>query len=80
MTVAADALPATEQDEFFHVDLVGCTVLCGGRRLGAVRRVHEYPANDVLELDSGEMIPFVTDVVVAVDVAGRSLQVVEGFV
>jgi len=80
VTVAADALPATEQDEFFHIDLVGCTVLCGGRRLGAVRRVHEYPANDVLELDSGEMIPFVTDVVVAVDVAGRSLRVVEGFV
>jgi 16S rRNA processing protein RimM len=80
VTVAADALPATEQDEFFHVDLVGCTVLCDGRTLGTVRRVHEYPANDVLELDSGEMIPFVTDVVVAVDVAGRSLQVVEGFV
>ena len=53
---------------------------CGGRSLGTVRRLHEYPANDVLELDSGEMIPFVTDVVVAVDVAGRSLQVVEGFV
>ena len=33
-----------------------------------------------LELDSGEMIPFVSDVVVAVDVAGRSLQVAEGFV
>jgi 16S rRNA processing protein RimM len=80
VTVAADALPATDQDEFFHIDLVGCTVLCGGRRLGAVRRVHEYPANDVLELDSGEMIPFVTDVVVAINVAGRSLQVVEGFV
>jgi 16S rRNA processing protein RimM len=80
VTVAADALPATDPDEFFHVDLVGCTVLCGGRSLGAVRRVHEYPANDVLELDSGEMIPFVTDVVVGIDVAGRSLQVVEGFV
>jgi hypothetical protein len=26
------------------------------------------------------MIPFVTDVVVAVDLAGRSLQVAEGFV
>jgi ribosomal 30S subunit maturation factor RimM len=34
----------------------------------------------VLELDSGEMIPFVDDVVVAVDVPGRRLQVLEGFV
>ena len=78
MTVAADALPATDQDEFFHVDLVGCTVLCGERSLGAVRRVHEYPANDVLELDSGEMIPFVDRRGGAVDVAGRSLEVGRG--
>ncbi len=42
-------------------------------------RVHEYPANDVLELDDGEMIPFVDDVVVSVDIPGRRLDVVEGF-
>ena len=70
----------TEGDEFFHVDLVGCTVLCGERRLGAVVAVHPYPANDVLELDSGEMIPFVDDVVESVDVASRTLHVAEGFV
>jgi 16S rRNA processing protein RimM len=80
VTVAAEALPATDADEFFHVDLLGCDVVCGDRSLGTVTRVHEYPANDVLELDSGEMIPFVDDVVVAVDVPGRRLQVLEGFV
>jgi ribosomal 30S subunit maturation factor RimM len=55
-------------------------VRSGDRLLGSVARVHEYPANDVLELDSGEMIPFVEDVVVSVDVPGRRLGVVEGFV
>jgi 16S rRNA processing protein RimM len=79
VTVAADSLPDTEQDEFFHVDLVGCQVICGDRLLGRVARVHEYPANDVLELDGGEMIPFVDDVVVSVDIPGRRLGVVEGF-
>src|SRR4029077_12662796 len=43
VTVAADALPATEQDEFFHVDLVGCTVLCGGGRPGAGGRAGGVP-------------------------------------
>jgi 16S rRNA processing protein RimM len=79
VTVAAVALPPTDQDEFFHVDLLGCTVLSGERSLGAVVGVHEYPANDVLELDSGEMIPFVDDIVESVDVAGRTVRVVEDF-
>ncbi len=80
VSVAADALPATDEDEFFHVDLVGCDVRCDGRSLGAVTAVHPYPANDVLELDSGEMVPFVDDVVIAVDVPGRSITLADGFV
>jgi 16S rRNA processing protein RimM len=79
VTVAGDSLPDTGEDEFFHVDLLGCRVRCGDRLLGHVARVHEYPANDVLELDGGEMIPFVEGVVVSVDIAGRTLDVVEGF-
>lgn len=80
VTVAADSLPETDPGEFFHIDLLGCEVRCGDRVLGSVTRVHEYPANDVLELDSGEMIPFVEGVVVSVDVPGRRLVVVEGIV
>jgi 16S rRNA processing protein RimM len=79
VTVAADALPATEPDEFFHVDLLGCTVVCDGRPVGAVTVVHEYPANDVLELDSGEMVPFVDEVVTGVDIPGRTLTLADGF-
>jgi 16S rRNA processing protein RimM len=79
VTVAAEELPATGADEFFHVDLIGCEVRCEGRPVGTVRAVHEYPANDVLELDSGEMIPFVDDVVVAVDVPARFLTLADGF-
>ena len=79
VAVAAGSLPATGADEFFHVDLLGCRVMCGRRLLGEVTRVHEYPANDVLELDGGEMVPFVDDVVVSIDIPGRRLDVVEGF-
>ena len=79
VTVAAGALPATDDDEFFHVDLLGCRVRCDGRPVGTVTAVHVYPANDVLELDSGEMVPFVDEVVVAVDVAARSVTLAPGF-
>jgi 16S rRNA processing protein RimM len=79
VTVAAGALPATDEDEFFHVDLLGCAVVCGGKPVGTVSAIHEYPANDVLELDSGEMVPFVDEVVVDVDVPSRTLTVADGF-
>ena len=79
VSVAADTLPATDDDEFFHVDLLGCRVICGERELGSVARVHEYPANDVLELDSGQLVPFVEQVVLSVDVPGRTLRVAEDF-
>jgi len=54
-------------------------VHCDGRPVGTVTAVHEYPANDVLELDSGEMVPFVDEVVVAVDVPARSVTLAQGF-
>jgi 16S rRNA processing protein RimM len=78
VTVPASALPEPEEDEFFHVDLIGCAVWCGARRVGTVRTVRTYPANDVLELDSGEMIPFVDEAVGAIDVAGRRIGLREG--
>jgi len=78
VTVPVSALPEPDEDEFFHVDLIGCEVWCDGRRVGAVRTVHTYPANDVLELESGEMIPFVDDAVEAVDVAERRIGLREG--
>ena len=77
VTVEAGSLPDTPDDEFFHVDLLGCTVRAGERELGVVVAVHEYPANDALELDSGDLVPFVDDVVEAVDPPARLITVRE---
>jgi 16S rRNA processing protein RimM len=71
VTIEAGTLPDTPDDEFFHVDLLGCTVRAGDRELGVVVAVHEYPANDALELDSGDLVPFVEDVVEEVDPPAR---------
>ena len=47
--------------------------------LGQVREVLQYPANDVLELDSGVSLPLVEACVRSVDVEGGRIVVAEGF-
>jgi 16S rRNA processing protein RimM len=51
----------------------------GGRELGRVKDVLEYPANDVLELDSGVILPMIEDCVLDVDVTGGRIVVATGY-
>jgi 16S rRNA processing protein RimM len=59
LAVARATLPSLgEEDEFYVFQLLGLSVEEeSGRVLGRVREVLEYPANDVLELDSGASLP-----------------------
>ena len=67
-------------DEFYVFQLVGLGVEEeNGRLLGRVREVLEYPANDVLELDSGTSLPLVEACVRQVDLAGGRIVVAVGF-
>jgi 16S rRNA processing protein RimM len=69
-----------DEDEFYVFQLVGLSVEDeGGRQLGRVREVLEYPANDVLELDSGASLPLVEACVRQVDLTGRRIVVAAGF-
>jgi 16S rRNA processing protein RimM len=80
LAVERASLPVLESDEFYVFQLVGLAVEDeGGRVLGRVRDVLEYPANDVLELDSGASLPLVEACVRQVDVAGGRIVVAEGF-
>lgn len=66
-----------EPDTFYVTDLVGCTVVLGGRELGPVREVHAAPANDVLEVDTPEgavLIPFTADAVVDISLEARRIE------
>jgi 16S rRNA processing protein RimM len=73
-------LPATAEDEYYAFELVGLEVVEGtGRSLGTVQAVTPGVANDVLELDSGVLLPMVEDCIRAVDVAGGRIDVAEGF-
>jgi 16S rRNA processing protein RimM len=49
--VSRDALPATEEEEFYHADLVGLDARDSeGRSLGKVAAIHNFGASDVIEL------------------------------
>ena len=44
-----------------------------------VNEVQPYPANDVLALDTGLMLPLVEDCVLEVELPGRRIIVASGF-
>lgn len=49
--VARDALPAPEEEEYYHADLIGLIVEnSDGEQLGRVAAVHNFGAGDVLEI------------------------------
>ncbi len=49
--VSRAALPDTEDDEFYHADLIGLEARdTSGRVLGKVSALHNYGASDVIEL------------------------------
>ena len=79
--VPRDRLPATEEDEFYHEDLVGLTARApDGTSLGRVIAVHNHGAGDILEveLEPGrtELVPFTRAAVPAVDLTAGTVELV----
>lgn len=80
LAVPRAELPPPGEDAWYVVDLVGLEVVEeGGRRLGRVTEVEPGLANDVLALDSGLRLPFVSACVVDVDLAAGRIVVAPGF-
>ena len=73
--VSREKLPATEDDEYYHTDLIGlAAVTTAGVTLGRVIAIHNFGAGDIIEIapPSGMtmLLPFSNAVVPIVDVAG----------
>jgi 16S rRNA processing protein RimM len=80
LEVPREALPPTEEDEYYAFQLVGLPVEEeSGRALGTVKAVTPGVANDVLELDSGILLPMVEDCVREIDLDARHIRVAAGF-
>ncbi len=72
------ALPNLSDDEFYHTDLIGLTVLdTGGETIGKIAAVLNHGAGDILEvrgkgLGNGLLVPFTAAIVPTVDLtSGR---------
>jgi 16S rRNA processing protein RimM len=80
LAVPRDALPPPGEDEYYEFQLVGLEVEEeGGRALGRVAAVLAAPANDVLELDSGLLLPLVGACVQEVDLDAGRILIARGF-
>ena len=80
LAVPRDELPPPEEGSYYVVDLVGIEVVeTEGEWLGVVTDVLPGVANDVLELDTGLLLPLVEDCVRDVDLVQRRIVVASGF-
>ena len=80
LEVAREALPPTEEDEYYVFQLVGLEVVEeGGRSLGAVVRVEPGVANDALALEGGLLLPLVGECVRDIDLEAGRILVAPGF-
>ena len=73
-------LPAPDEDEFYHADLIGLTAIgTDGQTAGTVRAVHDFGAGDILEIVGAGgpplMLPFTRKAVPEIDFAGGRLMI-----
>jgi 16S rRNA processing protein RimM len=72
--VARERLPATEQDEYYHADLIGLAAVDSANApLGRVIAIHNFGAGDIIEIAPPQgttlLLPFTNAVVPTVDLA-----------
>ncbi len=73
--VAREKLPATDEDEYYHADLIGlAAVTAADAPLGRVVAIHNFGAGDIIEIAPPHgatlLLPFTNAVVPTVDLAG----------
>ena len=73
--VGREKLPATDDDEYYHADLIGlAAVTPANEPLGRVAAIHNFGAGDIIEIapphGTTMMLPFTHAVVPTVDLKG----------
>ena len=72
--IARDKLPETDEDEYYHADLIGlAAVNAADEPLGRVVAIHNFGAGDIIEIAPAKgasmLLPFTNAVVPTVDIA-----------
>ena len=73
--VAREKLPATDEGEYYHADLIGLSAVTeAGEPVGRVIAIHNFGAGDIIEIAPSQgptmLLPFTNAVVPTVDIAG----------
>jgi 16S rRNA processing protein RimM len=73
--IARDKLPATDENEYYHADLIGlAAVTPANEPLGRVIAIHNFGAGDLIEIAPPQgatlLLPFTNAVVPSVDLEG----------
>jgi 16S rRNA processing protein RimM len=73
--IARDKLPATDDDEYYHADLIGlAAVTTSDQPLGRVLAIHDFGAGTIIEIAPPQgptmLLPFTNAVVPTIDLAG----------
>jgi 16S rRNA processing protein RimM len=72
--IARDKLPATDENEYYHADLIGlAAVTAANEPIGRVIAIHNFGAGDIIEIAPPQgptmLLPFTNAVVPSVDLA-----------
>src|SRR5258707_11271674 len=73
--VAREKLPATDENEYYHADLIGLSAVSAANEpLGRVTAIHNFGAGDIIEIapphGATMLLPFTNAVVPTVDLGG----------
>ena len=73
--IAREKLPDTDDDEYYHADLIGLTAVnAANEPLGRVVAIHNFGAGDIIEIAPAHgptmLLPFTNAVVPTVDLKG----------
>lgn len=80
LAIPRSSLPEPEEGSYYTFQLAGLEVLEeGGRRLGSVQEVLPGVANDVLQLDSGLLLPMHESCVREIDLGAGTITIAAGF-
>jgi 16S rRNA processing protein RimM len=79
--IAREKLPATDDDEYYHADLIGlAAVNAAGEPIGRVTAIHNFGAGDIVEIapphGATMLLPFTNAVVPTVDLAAGRVVIV----
>lgn len=78
-------LPGLDENEYYYVDLIGCSAYYLDNKFGLIRNVVNYGATDLFEIEdeSGKtvMIPFLNDRIIKINIDKKEIYFkdLEGF-